>query len=161
MTAMFRPIRCGSNKPTPYLRNNIDKLNIKKSAVIVDLGCGNCRNTNFLIDKGFKSIYPFDKAQDALNQIDLGKEHLPLEKNSCNLILCNYVLCFMNKTERKHLVREMKRVAKNNCYIVVEMFNAKNTMSYDIKEILQLFYRYEVLKCSKDRFIIQVEKYRT
>lgn len=152
---MFKSIRCGSHKPTPYLKNNINKLDIKKSALIVDLGCGNCRNTNYLLEKGFTNIYPFDKSNDALNKIDLGKEHIPLDIKNSDLVLCNYVLCFLNAKERRHMVHEISRITRSGSYLMVEMFKAKSAKPYNIDKIRLLFKKWETVHQSKDRFILK------
>lgn len=152
----FKPIRCGDGKrATPYLRKHLLNLNISRDVLAVDLGCGNLRNTNYLRELGFKKISPFDKAGDYGFQVDLGKEEVPVFDRSVGLILCNYLLCFLNKPEKEHLASEIERMAGRGCYLVVEMYQAKSAYKYTTDGTRNLFPDWEVIHKIKDRFILR------
>jgi len=152
----FKPIRCGDGKrATPYLRKHLPDLDISRDVLAVDLGCGNLRNTNYLKELGFKKISPFDKAGDFGFQVDLGKEKVPVFDRSVGLILCNYVLCFLNKPEKAHLASEIERMAAPGCYLFVELYPAKKAYKYTTDAVCNLFQGWEIIHKVKDRFIFR------
>jgi hypothetical protein len=152
----FKPIRCGDGKKaTPYLRKHLSALDISRDVLAVDLGCGNLRNTNYLKELGFKRISPFDKAGDFGFQIDLGKEKVPVFDKSVGLILCNYLLCFLNKSEKAHLVNEINRMASFGCYLFVELYPAKKAYKYNTNSVRNLFDGWETIHKIKNKFILR------
>lgn len=151
----FKAIRCNNDKPTPYLRENIQKLKLSSGSNVLDLGCGNGRNSKFLSGMGF-STFPFDKKPDFGKKLDLGCDSIP-KVPSPSLIICNYVLCFMTTTERKHLVDEINRVAPSGCYLVIELYKAKTSTPYTTAGIRNMFPKslWETRHLVKDRFILR------
>lgn len=153
---MFKPIRCGDGKKaTPYLRKHLPDLDISRDVLAVDLGCGNLRNTNYLIELGFKKVSSFDKAGDFGFQVDLGKEKVPVFDKSVGLILCNYLLCFLSKPERIHLAKEINRMASFGCYLFVELYPAKKAYKYTTDGVRNLFQSWETIHKVKDKFVLQ------
>lgn len=106
---MFKSIRNNTKSPSPFLKKHFDDFNFAKDSLIVDLGCGNGRNIKYLESKGFKVI-GFDRAEDAPNKINLGRDELPVE--NCEVILCNFVMCFLNSNERR-VIDEVNLLIKN------------------------------------------------
>lgn len=148
---MFKSIRNNTKSPSPFLKKYFDDFNFAKDSLIVDLGCGNRRNMKYLESKGFKVI-GFDRAEDAPNKINLGRDELPIE--NCEVILCNFVMCFLNSNERKHLIKEINRISKIKTILFLEMFPAKNSVEYDFDEIIDRFDNWEILKKVKDKIIL-------
>ena len=130
-------IRCNKDTPTPYLAKNFDKIVNKDTKHIVDIGCGNCRNTNFCRSQGYK-VSGIDMATTNEIQMVLGKDKLPFEDNSVQLILANYIFMFLNKKERSQVLKEIKRIAATGCYIMVELYPAKDSLAPSKPEILKL-----------------------
>jgi len=128
-------VRCGRNTPCPYLRNNCDILD--KNKVVLDIGCGNGRNSEFAKEKGCKVI-SLDMANDYGIECILGHEKLPLKNKSIDIILCNYLMMFLNPVERMQLIREIDRVAKTSCVIMLELYPAKDSWAKNEKEMLAL-----------------------
>jgi len=153
---MFKPVRCGSGKETPYVRKFLPSLTAPKSGLVVDLGCGNLRNTKYARSLGYTNVVSYDKAGDFGVKLDLGKDRIPIGDGRANIILCNYLLCFLNESEKRHLIGEIKRLAKMGCFLFVEMYNAKNALPYNIDDILGSFSgSWSTKHVSKDRFLIQ------
>ena len=162
MDAEFRPVRCGSRNATPYLRKNFLKFCGHMAPYhchIADIGCGNMRNSDYLREFGYYNIHAFDKVTDKGTEIDLRTESIPLGNESVSVILCNYVLCFLTQKERLQVIREMDRIACEDCVVFVELHPAKNAKPYDIQHLVNVFKRriggWECLHLVKDRFILK------
>jgi len=148
---MFRPVRCNNYDPTPYVRKHLPKIEVE--GVALDLGCGNLRNTRFAESLGY-TVWPFDKGGDYGMKLDLGKETIPI-KEKVDLILCNYVMCFLTDQERKHLSKEIDRTSKPGTYLILEMYEAKQGVPYNMKDIRSLFGGWKTIHMEKDRFILK------
>lgn len=157
-------VRCPKTDPTPYLRDNLEKMNIDKKSIVLDLGCGNGRNTKFLKLKGFKNIKSIDMAGDFGKKMVLGVDDLPCKNNSVGAILCNYVFMFLNKEEQDKLLSEIKRVASDNCCIMIEIYPAKDSETKNQiesdklqKKIFQSL-GWNKIRYSQNRFIAKNDK---
>lgn len=130
-------VRCGKSSPTPYLVKHYDQLveGIVFGAPIVDMGCGNGRNSKYLIKKGFRCILPFDMVGDYGWPLALGKEKFPVKDGSVRIILSNYVLMFLNAEERAQVVDEIDRMAAPGCRLMVELYPAKDSKFPDAAEL--------------------------
>jgi dUTP pyrophosphatase len=157
MGKQVKVVRCGTSKPTPYLRKHLPIISTAgPRPLALDLGAGNLRNTRFAQSLGWW-VLPVDAAGDhGSMKIDLGKDRLPCDNGSIDLFLCNYVIPFMNEEQRAHLISEIQRVATPGAHIIVEMFHAKNGFPYDIKKLVNQL-GWAVVKMSKDRFIARNE----
>ena len=154
---MFKAVRCNNKKPTPYLRKYFHSFQLCKDDLILDLGCGNLRNTKYMESFDFFNVLPIDKARDYGYQVDLGSEKIP--GNFCSgkakLILCNYVMCFLNNKERVHLSKEINRVSEKGTYLMVEMYEAKLGIPYDMDMIRGMFESWDLIHQEKNRFIVK------
>lgn len=152
----MKAIRINNNEPTPYLRSKVKSLKYShKIKFAVDLVCGNGRNSKYLKSLGY-NVGAVDKFPIYGSKLDLGSEEIKLKKKP-DLILCNYVFCFLSPKERRHLAKEINRISKVNTYLIVELYPAKQGYSYNTKEIKKLFPN-DVWKTGhivKDRFILQ------
>lgn len=118
-------VRCGRTSPCPYLKDNMKLFN--KNKLVVDCGCGNGRNAKYLKSIGFKKVVALDMVGDFGIKCVLGKDKIPAKNKSAGLILCTYIFMFLNKKERKKLFNEVNRVADKNCYLMVELYPAKDS----------------------------------
>jgi len=148
-------IRCNKETPTPYISRFLPSLNVPRNGLVLDLGCGNLRNTNFAISLGFSNIRSFDRAGDFGEKLDLSNNNIPVEDHSVSLVLCNYLLCFFTNKQRRHLASEINRVAKGGTYLIVELYPAKDGISYNTLEVRSLFSEWTTKHASKDRFILK------
>lgn len=153
-------VRCGRTVPCPYLKNNIKHLpKAEGNPLIVDIGCGNGRNSEYLKSIGYDNVHSFDMVGDYGTKITLGKEIIPVMVGSTSVILSNYVLMFLSDRERDHVIQEIKRIAKRGCVVMVELYPAKDS-KFDTKEkIIKLQKEvfdslgWKKIKYSQERFI--------
>ena len=96
----------------------------------MDVGCGNGRNSAFVESKGLECVR-VDAAPGCDGKLVtcvLGKESIPIkDKRKIALILCNYVLMFLSKTERARLALDILRLAIKGAIVVLEMYAAKDS----------------------------------
>lgn len=167
--------RCNRYAATPYLRDNVklfkDDTPIGRSGdwhgwkdkLVLDLGCGNMRNTDFLRQEGFLYVMPMDMApgKDGL-EIVLGEDHLPCSESMADVILTNYIFMFLNPRERKFLCSEINRVAAPHCMLMMELYASKHSFAKTVEEtekmkqqLLRKFKDWDVIRSSKERFILR------
>ena len=152
-------VRCNKQSPTPYLFKNYDLLVVnRKKCNIVDMGCGNGRNSRFMTGKGHL-VTSVDMVADYGHKIILGQDKIPVDNSAVDIILCNYILMFLNKQERKQVIGEIKRIAAPYCRIIVELYPAKDSETKNEKEMVALqkeIYEqlgWEKIRYSKGKFI--------
>lgn len=139
MTTTEKVVRCHSDQPTPYLRDNVKKilnklapfLNKKEPPVAIDFGAGNGRNLEFLEFHGKVcniDCSGFDLKDDHRLVIrhNVGKYKTPMPDGCVDILLCQYVLMFLEKVEREFLMTEINRVAAPGALLLVELFPAKS-----------------------------------
>ena len=131
-------VRCGRTSPTPYLVKNINTFEeICIGSWIVDVGCGNCRNSNYLNSIGFVSI-PIDSVGDFGIECSVGNENLPFVAGSIKGFLLNYVLMFLSESERNNLYNDIWRCANKECVIMVELYPSKDIYTPTKESMLDL-----------------------
>lgn len=147
-------IRCGRGTATPYLRQYA-KLFPDKGRVL-DIGCGNGRNTKFMEGLGYK-VDPVDMAGDFGMKRVLGQE--PLPKRRYDILLANYVLMFLNERERSKVMEEINDRAKKDAILMIEMYPALDAYEYNLDEIMGYFLDrdWKKIRKSKERFIVKKE----
>ena len=123
-------------RPDSLFKKNIEIFKKKenwKNQIIVDIGCGNGRNSVFMIDNGFTNINPFDMKPDFGTKIIIGKDPIPFKDQSVDIVLANYVLMFLSKDELLQVLNEIKRIIVPNGFLMYELYAAKDC-EYDNKE---------------------------
>jgi len=144
-------VRCGKKTPTPYLKKNLSLLKTEGKTV-VDVGCGNGRNTIFMREQGF-NVTPLDMCNNFGEDMILGKDKFPLEDNLVDIILSNYVMMFLSPEERDQVIGEMKRVAKPSCMIMLELYGAKDSYAVNDEQIADMQKDiFDKLDCFKVRY---------
>ena len=146
-------IRCGRKTPTPYLAKVL-KL-FSKKGMVLDIGCGNGRNSVFMTDQGY-NVKSIDMANDFGNKIILGKDTLP--DGPFQIILANYIFMFLDELERSQLFREIQRISEFGTIFVIEMYPAKDAYSYDFDEIIDYFLEngWKKLRKSRDKCVLKM-----
>lgn len=122
-------VRCGRNKPTPYLHRNAHRLVyfLPVEHTVLDLGCGNGRNTTFLRSLGVNCV-GVDMVGDFGIKLTLGKEPLPaIYTGKISAFLLNYSVMFLDENEREFLYRDIARCASPRCMIFIELYPAKDS----------------------------------
>lgn len=127
-------VRCGARGPTPYLRSKADLLIGSRrpgDLSLLDIGCGNGRNVNWLVDcKGpFKSVLALDRDPPSdrpyFKAFEMGPRPLPVPSRSVDVILANYSLMFLEACDLDRMMVEIRRVSRLGSSLMVEMYPAK------------------------------------
>ena len=161
-------VRCSRKGATPFLRDNVELL-LKDMycPAILDIGCGNGRNTIFMRDNlAQNNVVAFDMCNDFGYKIMLGKDKFPMFKRTAHIVLAQYCMMFLNKAERKQVIKEINRVAAIGARIMVELYPAKDSEAKTEKECTalqnEIFKQLNVwgatwneLKWNKHRFIAE------
>ena len=157
-------VRCGKKCPTPYLFKNYNLISGDKFLQrVVDIGCGNGRNSVFMTEKGHK-VTSLDMVNDYGQKIMLGKDAIPLPDASVDIVLCNYILMFLNKDERFQVINEIKRISAPSCKIVVELYPAKDSEAKndaEMKDLQEEIFKqldWKKIRYSKGKFICENTK---
>ena len=161
-------VRCGRKSATPFLRKNVGVFAGKEDELIVDIGCGNGRNSEFMKENGFTDILPLDMVNDYGKKTVLGVDPLPTFNESASGILCNYLLMFLSDEEIEQLFNEINRIAAKGCVIMVELYAAKDSKQCPTAEALAFTKQtliedfewngWKIIKNNKERFIAVKEK---
>jgi ubiquinone/menaquinone biosynthesis C-methylase UbiE len=142
-------VRCGKTKPTPYLRQKVSLLQTDigwQDSRVIDIGCGNGRNLKFMQEIGFKHLIGIDMAVPTLEGIclhktTLGVEPLPLSSHTVDVILANYILMFLSEQELSQTLSEITRIASPKCWLITEMYPAKDSYCKTELESETLLYK--------------------
>ena len=154
-------VRCGRKEACPYLRDNYKLLveGREDTALhVMDIGCGNGRNSEFM-KKNHHNVMSLDMVNDYGIKTILGKDVLPVEKACVDIILCNYLMMFLNHRERSQLIKEIKRVAAPDCVIMLELYPAKDSFAKTEEDMVkmqeQIFKKlgWEKIRYRKGKFI--------
>lgn len=126
-------VRCGRTGPTPWLQTHWKRMLPKDRAVseikVVDIGCGNGRNSEFVKAQGVKHCVSMDMVPDYPTgmRVTLGHDRLPEKTGVADIVLANYVLMFLDQQEFHHVCREIDRIAAPGCLLMVELYAAKDS----------------------------------
>ena len=105
-------------------------------------------------------------AGDFGTKIVLGKDDLPVAAGSVGLILCNYIFMFLDDNERDKIFEQINSVADIGCYLIVELYPAKDSY-FQTKESILAFQKklydnfssrsWTKVKYSQQRFVVRKE----
>lgn len=158
------------DEPTPYLRKWAPKMleaGMDKDVHLVDLACGNMRNTRFLWSLGIATQgdggLALDMQPDAYDSDYWdASQMIPVFNEKAGLILCQYLLMFLDDAQLHHVLCEISRIAAPGCVLVVELQDVKQgkkLLAAPLFGALQRLApddaRWDVIHMSKMRFIAQ------
>lgn len=132
---------------------------------IIDVGCGHFRNLKLFSQAGFKKLYGLDKnIYEDYSDVPVSfkiwdiEKGIPFNDKSFDIVLCNFVLMFIEPRKQKFVVDELMRVTKR--FLVIETNplkkGTKNTFykDYNFKDIVNWIE-------SNEKFeLVQVRKYQ-
>ena len=152
-----------------FVKENTDELFTGMS--ILDVGTGHMRNLKLFEMLGFKELYALDldptdnplavKYKSFIQRDIL--QGLPFKDRAFDIVLCNYVLMFIDPKNMEFVVSELCRVAKD--YLLIETsrrkdFNTKtsNYKNYRFEDIVALIppgFEVVKLRCYYEKLIVR------
>ena len=112
------------------VQNFLSKLD--SSSKIIDCGCGNGKNVDFLLKKGFTNISSFDYCQEFV-EMCLERGHncfrgdvcnIPLTSNTFDAVLSIAVIHHLYGKDRiRQAISELIRITKPNGYILITVLS--------------------------------------
>ncbi len=147
-----------------FIKNYINELTTGME--IVDIGAGHLRNLKLFQELGFENLYALDKdyTDNPLN-VDLKKfinhdieQGIPLSDKQFDIVLCNYVLMFIEPSKINKVVDDLMRVTRGFLIIETNQQKYKNCKTTHFK-------KYNFIKIAKqiennpDFKLLQVRKY--
>jgi len=122
-----KTVRCGNNKATPYLRQHKDLFT--ECVHAVDLACGNGRNSELLKEMGMHVM-----SLDAKNDYGikwLATNPIPVAAGEVDLVLCNYLLMFLDPHARNDVYDEITRVSHIGSKCMIELEKVKQSLIHE------------------------------
>ena len=108
----------------------------------VDLGCGDGRNSAYLLSLGLK-VVSYDMQPDypgACPKVWMaGRDPIPESDNSNSLVLCQYLLMFLSDQEIYNLLLEIERVTRPDGYVIVELQKVKSGRDVKLSNVIDFF----------------------
>ncbi len=112
-------------------------LHASKDTPIIDLGCGLGNDTLYLYERHYKVI-SCDYSEEALKKLELFienpitklfnmKDGLPFESESAKVVIADLSLHYFSWSETKKIVNEIKRVLKENGFLLLRVNSVKDT----------------------------------
>ncbi|HUS49181.1 MAG TPA: class I SAM-dependent methyltransferase [Candidatus Paceibacterota bacterium] len=146
-------VRCGRKEPTPYLKKNLNKINLWENTKVLDIGCGNGRNSTFMKKEGCYVI-SLDMCEDFGKKFILGHDSFP--RGKYDVFLANYVFMFLDEKERFQVYDQIHKHSHTGSILMVEMYAAKDAYEYDLEDITNYFsiMGWTVINKVKDKFIM-------
>lgn len=147
-----------SDKPTMFIKESLENGLIRQGQVVVDIGCGFGRNSNFLEAKGVRAIgininpeelrIAKTKAQEfnlSTDFIEANATELPLEDSSCDAAIdigCSHML---NTEDQIRAEAEQARVIKPGGHLLYFGFS-KDHPAYSDKPNSPMFRNIDDIK---------------
>lgn len=147
---------------------NLIWKNFLLGGFILDLGCGQGRDSLFLAKNNF-SVTAIDSSGVAINQIEIKKDefcldnlelicgdisNFEIEKDKYDVIICRNVLNFLDKKISLELINSIKNHSKIGAYIIIDVFtkndpsflsNNKFNCYFEEQELLKIFSDFKVV----------------
>jgi len=111
--------------------NTIEGKYKNKDIMILDAGCGTGGLIEKIREKGYKNVKGFDLSSDAIeicrqrgldifqyNLLDVLKNN---KINSCDVIICNDVVCYFDESEHKAIISNFEKMLKPGGLIILNV----------------------------------------
>lgn len=135
------------NRGYYLLENFLEKI---PNGKVLDLGCGNAKDSLFLAQRGF-SVHAIDidskiiknlkqepkKEKLKINIIKADIRKFPIKENTYDLILAINSLIFMKKSELQKIITKIKKGVKNNGIVIISGFTTKDSSYLKLKKRYQ------------------------
>lgn len=135
-------INVWGNQPNEFLQKIYNQF--KVNSYFLDLGCGQGRDSLFMLQKGFK-VDAVDQAPEGINKIKefIQLNNLPAEninlfcadiksfniaKNKYDIINAFNSLQFLPKNDALKIINDIKNNIKNNGYVVISSFTINDPL---------------------------------
>lgn len=128
-----------SDNPLRFIKNNFELGLIKKGQIVVDIGCGFGRNSNYLESQGVNAIgininsEELETAKEKAQEKELNTKfikgnatELPLEDSSCDVVLDTGCSHMLNSADQIKAEKEQARVIKPGGYLFYFGFSKKH-----------------------------------
>jgi len=150
-------VRCPKTTPTPYLKENLKHF--PPHGRVLDIGCGNGRNTKFMASKGYNVIAVDMAPPDFGVAMVLGEDDLTAH-GVFDIVIANYVLMFLNKGERNLVMDQIDQVTKVGGILTVELYAAKDAYECSIEEVSSFFFQrgWQKIRLSKEKCVLVKER---
>ena len=154
-------------KPSNFVKQVIKKKFINKKSVIIELGCGDGRDT-FFFSRKVKKIYAFDKSIKIINRnkklqslkkiknisfkagdIKNNKIFDKIKKKNCSIIYARFFIHAISEKLENRLFNKLKLMSPLKCHICLEFRTTKDKLMQKGKKIS----KYERLTDHYRRFI--------
>lgn len=116
-----------------FIKRYVDELNVNMK--IVDIGAGHFRNMKLFEELGFRNLYALDKENTdnplKVNLIDFKlqdiEQGISYKNQEFDIVLCNYVLMFINVSKINQVVDNLLRITKG--FLIIETYKQKSKVS--------------------------------
>lgn len=142
---------------------------VKAKSEFLDLGCGQGRDSLFMLQKGFK-VTAIDKSKKDIkiikefiqtNNLPISKidlfckdiKNFKIEKNKYTIINAFNSLHFLLKKDALKFIEEIKKNIKDDGYIIISCFKAgnpsyketNNTCYFESQELRKIFFDFDII----------------
>jgi len=127
-------VRCRAKQASPFLRRCCAALHaLPVNSLVVDVGAGGGRNMDYVKAQApDATVVGLDARSDRpdIVQMELTPySTLPFADGAVNMVLCQFLLMFLDRSTRTRLALEIMRVAAPNAVIMLEVFPAKTSLT--------------------------------
>lgn len=163
-------------KPNPEVEQFINLFN--KRGRVLEAGCGEAKNTFYLIENGFENVSAFDLSENAINKVNRIAEKRNVEINAFVQDLCTFqwkykydliisfgTLHFVHRAGWHKFIKDAKENTNIGGIHVIQIFTDKVPASDDIKdfaigmakegELLELYEDWEIV--NHKEFVLEDE----
>jgi len=158
-------------KPNPEVEQFIELF--KKNGRVLEAGCGEAKNTFYLMENGFKNVSAFDLSENAINKVHKIAEKRNVQINAFVQDLCTFewkynydlvisfgTLHFVDRAGWHKFINNAKEHTKAGGIHVIQIFTDKVPASDDIKDFaVGLAKEGELLALYKDWEIINHKEF--
>ncbi len=154
---MSEPLtRCHTMVPSPYLVSSMKYF--PKQGSVLDLGCGNGRNSEYMIKAGYNRVQSIDTAPGYDKRINIDISSILWSVRPFDIILANYVFMLLKPNEYLRTVNNINKFfSKPGTILLAELYKAKHAKTWGTKLMMEKFTKKDwiVIKESKYRFLLK------